>query len=267
MFSIIIPTYNEEILLPLLLKDISEQTLAPHEVIVADAYSSDRTRAIATGSGARVVDGGLPSFGRNAGAAISQTPILIFFDADVRLPSDTYLADTIAEFEERSLDIATCDIKPTDDKKINHLFYKAYNQYTRLTERVKPHAPGYCIFIRRHIHNTIDGFDEEVRLAEDMDYVQRAAHYGSFGVLRCAPIISSTRRFDKDGHLKTAAKFIACELHMSTLGSVKHDLFNYRFGYGNYAEPSQRLNKLKKHKDNIKRHIQNLSPFDPDKEL
>ncbi len=255
MFSIIIPTYNEEQYLPLLLKDIKEQTRQPHEVIIADAHSTDRTREIAHMNGARVVEGGLPSAGRNAGAAVARTKLLIFFDADVRFPSSTYLEDTLDEMKSRNLDIATCDIKASDGQMIDALLYKAYNGYTRLTEKLKPHAPGFCIFIMREIHEKISGFDEEVKLAEDHDYVQRAAHYGSFGVLRSAPILTSTRRLQKDGRLKTMAKYAACELHMSTLGSVKHDLFNYRFGYGKHAEKSTRFKKLKEKKDLIAKKI------------
>lgn len=231
MFSIIIPTYNEEQFLPNLLKDIKTQSIAPHEIIVADANSTDRTREIAKKYKCSIIDGGLPSIGRNRGAAQARYGILIFFDADVRLPTKTYLEDSLKEFRRRKLDLATCDVIPSEGPALNYFMLKTYNTYTRLLERMRPHAPGFCIFIKRRIHKKIGGFDERVLLAEDHDYVQRAALYGSFGVLRIAPIVTSTRRFVKDGHLKTISKYILCELHMSTFGSVKHDLFKYRFGY------------------------------------
>ena len=47
IFSIIIPTYNEEEYLPVLLDSIKEQDFNDYEIIVADANSSDRTREIA----------------------------------------------------------------------------------------------------------------------------------------------------------------------------------------------------------------------------
>ena len=44
IFSIIIPTYNEEEYLPILLDSIKEQDFSDYEVIVADANSTDKTR-------------------------------------------------------------------------------------------------------------------------------------------------------------------------------------------------------------------------------
>jgi len=66
--SIIIPALNEEKTLPVLLDSIKAQDFSDYEVIVADANSKDRTREIAAEYGCRVVDGGLPAVGRNAGA-------------------------------------------------------------------------------------------------------------------------------------------------------------------------------------------------------
>lgn len=42
--SIIIPTYNEELYLPKLLKSIEDQDFHDYEVVVADANSQDDTR-------------------------------------------------------------------------------------------------------------------------------------------------------------------------------------------------------------------------------
>jgi glycosyltransferase involved in cell wall biosynthesis len=67
-FSIIIPTLNEEVLLPNLLRDLQAQTFRDFEVIVADAGSKDGTVDLAQSLGARVVPGGMPAVGRNRGA-------------------------------------------------------------------------------------------------------------------------------------------------------------------------------------------------------
>lgn len=254
--SIIVPTFNEEQYLPLLLSDIREQSHQPHEVIVADAQSTDATREIAESFQAHVIDGGLPGVGRNAGAKVATGELLIFFDADVRLPNVDYLRDCVYEFKQRNLDLATCDVSPLEDTAINQLMLKTYNAYTRLTERVKAHAPGFCIFVKRSIHQEIDGFDEEVLLAEDHDYVQRASRIGSFGVLRAWPIVTSTRRLNKDGRLKTIAKYIACELHMSTLGPVKHDFFKYRFGYSDGEDTQSPLERLLKSPKKLSKQIE-----------
>jgi hypothetical protein len=85
--------------------------------------------------------------------------------------------------------------------------------------------------VRRDIHERIGGFDKEVKLAEDHDYAEQAVKYGKFGLLKSRKIPVSIRRFTKDGHLKIAMKYVFCELHRMTLGSVRSDIFNYKFGF------------------------------------
>jgi 4,4'-diaponeurosporenoate glycosyltransferase len=53
--SIIIPARNEEHNLPVLLASLEEQAVRPHEIIVVDDGSTDRTAEIAAESGARVI--------------------------------------------------------------------------------------------------------------------------------------------------------------------------------------------------------------------
>lgn len=220
--SIIVPTKNEETLLPYLLSSIQKQSLKDDEVIIADAGSADRTREIAASSGAKVVEGGLPSVGRNRGAALAQGDILAFFDADVILPHQDFLKDSLAEMEERRLDVATCRVHAHDGSWVDHALHSAYNVYTWVTERILPHAPGFCIFIHREAHEAIRGFDERVVFAEDHDYVRRAKKTGyRFGILRAHKIPVSVRRLQKEGRLNLAAKYIFTEGYMLARGSLK----------------------------------------------
>ena len=69
MLSVIIPTFNEEKYLPRLLDSLARQTYTDYETIVADADSTDATRAIASQHGCRIVPGGRPAEGRNAAPA------------------------------------------------------------------------------------------------------------------------------------------------------------------------------------------------------
>ncbi|TAL19706.1 glycosyltransferase [Patescibacteria group bacterium] len=239
MLSIVIPTLDEEELLPRLLASIKRQSFRDLEVIVADAGSRDRTREIAMAHGATVVAGGLPSVGRNSGAAAAKGELLLFLDADVELPDPDFLTHFVAEFERQTLDVATTFIKPLSDRQIDAIFYGFYNSYIFATQKFFPHAHGFCILARRTIHELIGGFDPAVRLAEDHDYAQRAARRGRFGVVRGTRIPVSTRRFERDGHLLTACKYILCELHMLALGAVKSDIFRYRFGYSKSGAKSE----------------------------
>ena len=231
MISIVIPTLNEEEHLSELLESIKLQTGAEYEIIVVDAHSEDKTRELAESYGAIVVDGGLPARARNLGAAVAKGDIVVFFDADVVLPAPDFLEKTIAEFEEHKYGIATCVVCPISEKFVDKIFHNVFNFYTKITQNFTPRAPGFCIFVRRNIHEAIAGFDEAIKLAEDHDYAERAGKITRFGILKSYPIMVSVRRFERDGRLNIAAKYLLCEIHIKLKGPVKTDIFKYRFGY------------------------------------
>lgn len=229
--SIVIPTKNEEKNLFSLLHSIKAQTFTDVEVIVADAHSTDTTREVALSLGAKVVDGGMPGPGRNRGAAVAKGEIIIFFDADVYLSTSRFIEDCVAEMERKRLDIASCKVKPMSRKPIDKVGHEVYNAYAVMTEKIRPHAPGFCIFVRRATHEAIGGFDEGVVFAEDHEYVQRAEKNGArFGLLRAHPIAVSVRRLEKDGRLAIAFKYIYSEFHMLTKGTFKEMPFEYEMG-------------------------------------
>jgi len=231
MITIVIPVKNEETVLPCLLESIRRQTLQPREIIVADAGSTDRTCEIAARYGARVVEGGLPGPGRNQGARVAQTDLILFLDADVELRDPEFLERSVGEMLERKLDLATCDVFPLSDAWIDHVLHTAYNVYARVWGDVFPHAPGFCMFVRRSTHESIGGFDEAVVFCEDHDYARRASKVGSFGFLRATKIPVSIRRLDRDGRVNIAIKYLLAELHLATLGPIRHDHFKYSFGH------------------------------------
>lgn len=233
--------------MPKLLLSINKQEYNNKEVIVADNNSTDRTRAIAEEYGVKIVNGGPVAEGRNNGAKHAKGDILLFLDADVILPDAYFLEFVLREFERRKLAIATCLPAPISDKKIDRIFHNFFNVYTKLLEAIMPHTPGFCILVKRGVHEALGGFDEEIKLAEDHDYAQRAVEFGKFGILHCKKIPVSVRRFEKDGRLKVAAKYLFCELHMMMLGSVKTDIFKYKFGYGKeFSQKSIKNTTLKK---------------------
>jgi glycosyltransferase involved in cell wall biosynthesis len=229
--SIVIPTKNEEAYLPRLLDSIDKQTLKERETIVADAGSMDRTREIARQHEARIVEGGMPGPGRNRGALQSQGDMILFLDADVLLPNETYLEDCVREMDERNLDVATSPPLAWDGTTLDHVMHEAYNVYARATEHILPHAGGFCIFVRRSTHEALKGFDEQVVFAEDHDYVRRAKKMGKeFGILRCHKLPVSVRRLQKEGRANIALKYIYSEFRLVTRGSFRHMPFKYEFG-------------------------------------
>ena len=95
MLSIVIPTMNEEEVLPKLLASIKSQDFDDYEIIISDNFSKDRTREIAESYGARVVDGGMPGPGRNRGAEAAKGDKLLFLDADVIMPHEKFLSNIV----------------------------------------------------------------------------------------------------------------------------------------------------------------------------
>ncbi len=231
MLSIVIPTYNEEEYLPRLLASIRSQRFAGYEIIVADARSTDRTREIARRFGARVVEGGMPGPGRNLGAAAAQGDLLLFLDADVVLPDVEWLRNKVGQFGRRGLDAATCLIKPLSARMIDRLSHNVFNAHMMATQFTMAHAPGFCIFATKALHERIGGFDEGIKLAEDHDYVERASQVGKFRVMTGSRIRVSVRRFDRDGRFEIFKKYLMVELHMLTHGQIRNDRFRYTFGY------------------------------------
>ena len=242
LLSIIIPTLNEEKKLPALLDSVKEQTFKNYEVVVADSSATtDKTKEIAAAHGARIVEGGLVSRGRNNGARAAFGRIFLFLDADVVLPNEFFLEDTVNEFVARDLDLATCRIRSLDGDLYDKVFYGVYNAYSVVLQKILPHIPGFCFFIKRSVYEAVGGFDEEVRLAEDHDLARRGAKIGTFGFLNTQLIPVSGRRFENDGHLATAVKYILCELHMLTIGPVKTNIFKYKMSGGTVASPKKTL--------------------------
>jgi len=85
--SVIIPTLNEEVRLPLLLDRLKQ--CSPHEIIVADGGSHDRTMEIAKQAGAKVISAGIGRASQmNRAAAMATGEFLLFLHADTMPPPE-----------------------------------------------------------------------------------------------------------------------------------------------------------------------------------
>lgn len=249
--TVIIPAKNEEHFLPILLTSLRKQSLQPIEIIVADAGSTDSTRVIAQSFGAKVIQGGMPGVARNAGARVAQGEILFFLDADVWLPDEHFLKYAMHEFTERHLDIATADVQLEEGRKYDKMTHALYNKYVRLLGDAHPHAPGFCIIVRKSLHERIAGFDESITFCEDHDYAARAAKKGSFGFLDSVRIAVTVRRQERDGRLNMLLKYILAEVHLFLLGPIRHNRFHYSFGYTPKEPMQSKKEDVKKNSEEI----------------
>jgi len=233
MLSIIIPTKNEEEYLPKLLESIKKQTFKDYEVVVADNNSKDKTKKIAKKYGCKIVKGGLPGKARNMGAKSATGDVLLFLDADTELKNKDFLNKAVREFKKRKIDLAA-PLMYLKGNKLDKLYFDFWNRLTELFQySLTPFAGGWCIFIKRELHNKIKGFDEKITLGEDSDYIQRAVKSRlfrvKFKVLKSVKIQVSPRRLEKEGHLKVAAQGIGTGFHWALLGKDKKNRFKYKF--------------------------------------
>jgi glycosyltransferase involved in cell wall biosynthesis len=91
--SVIIPAYNEEVSLGVLLEDLRMQERPPAEVIVVDAGSTDRTAEVARAYAPWVrvvqVDRAYPGQARNIGVEYARYSIVAFWDGEMRIAPQT----------------------------------------------------------------------------------------------------------------------------------------------------------------------------------
>ena len=267
IFSIIIPTYNEEEYLPILLESIKKQEFDGYEVIVADANSTDKTREIAKDYGCIVVEGGLPAVGRNNGAKVAKGEYLLFLDSDLKL-TDDYLRDVLYEFKMEHLGIAISQMIPMSNKVEDKLFHDFANYFMISVEKIKPHGAGcYGIIAKKELHDKCEGFDESLTFGEDTDYIERLAKEEPFRVLRNAKIGVSTRRLEEEG-IQTLIRQYGKSTVNDFLGKrTDASELNYTFEHGkerlstsrfeNLEKGTEQLNKIKQNYEDSQQRINN----------
>jgi len=229
MISIVIPAFNEEKYLPRLLDSLARQSLTDYELIVADASSRDKTVAFARNHGCRIVKGGSPARGRNEGARQAKGEYLLFLDADVMV-KETFLNDLMKQVRCRNLDVASGFVTPDSRKALDGLLVAISNFLGYLAQYTRPHGSGFYIFVRKALHLRIGGFNENLFLAEDHDYLARAARKGKFAYLTQPRVIFSMRRFDAEGRWTVVWKYLQLELYRAFRKKITDKTIPYDFG-------------------------------------
>ena len=230
MISIIIPAWNEEKYLPKLLQCIKKQSYKNYEIIVADADSKDRTRQIARKYGCKIVKGGMPAVGRNKGAKAAKGEIFLFLDADCLIEKD-FLENSLDDIKKRKLDVAGSYLYPSSNRLIDNFFLNFFNIWIFITQFSYANAAGSGIFCKKWLHKKINGFDEAIKLSEDMDYVKRCGKQGKFRIIKNSKVVYSMRRFEKEGRIKIALKLFMSGIHRLIFGEKKSDVFKYNLKY------------------------------------
>lgn len=198
-FSIVIPVKNDADHLRNLLSDLKLQTLKPSEIIVASS-SFDNTNEIAQEYGANVVPGttdGRIGLARNLGAKKIKNEVIIFFDSDVRVNKD-FLKNILAEFNLKKLDIAMCRNLQTNNSFLIKLIYFCFDLEARIGAKIHyvTAVAGTFMIMKKTVFNTVQGFNENLKVFEDVDIVNRAMKEGFRYSVLSEKIITSSRRYE-----------------------------------------------------------------------
>jgi glycosyltransferase involved in cell wall biosynthesis len=217
--TIVIPAKNESRLLPKLLRSLSMQDYAAMrhtKVFVADAGSTDGTQQIALAFrdagllDIEVIPGGLPSVGRNAGAARAASEFILFLDADMELKDSTLIRRAMQVAQNRELDCLTTNIWCEGTLR-DHFLY-AMNNLVQYTSRfVCPFSTGMFMLFRRERFVEFGGFHERAMYAEDYLLSKKVAHR-RFRVLSGC-VHTTNRRFRNMGHLQIVLMFFKTALN------------------------------------------------------
>jgi glycosyltransferase involved in cell wall biosynthesis len=246
--SIIIPCLNEERYIGALLSCLAWQTFQDFEAIIVDGGSEDKTQAAVDrallahpnlkGKVRFVVsDKKGVAHQRNYGVKHATHERLVFFDADVQIPH-TFLEGALQEINEQKLDVATTVFEPISSRVDDKLLYSIGNLYIQANQLLRPVAMGFCIFSTKRIHEKLGGFDEEIKLGEDFDYVERASKLGvEFKVITKEKAHISIRRMKKEGRLTYYKKALLSEL-ISLVKDKKEASEAIEYDFGGYNDAS-----------------------------
>jgi glycosyltransferase involved in cell wall biosynthesis len=216
--TIVIPAKNEVAMLPRLLESLARQDyegMGETRVIVADAGSTDGTVEVALSFRDRLrvelIEGGLPSVGRNAGARVAVTPYVLFLDADVELAEPTLLRRAMWRMRRRRLHLVTTNIACREGSFFDDALYMGNNFMQRVGAVLKPFATGMFMLFDREAFWALGGFNERALFAEDY-LLSKGVARTRFRIVR-GKVLTTNRRFQKLGHGRMVWMFFKTMLH------------------------------------------------------
>jgi glycosyltransferase involved in cell wall biosynthesis len=233
-FSLVIPAYNEERLLPRLLDSIEVARNAYGnrdlvEVIVADNMSTDSTALIATVRKCRVVtvEKRVIAAARNGGAAVARGEIVAFIDADSQVHPQTFAEIDRALADDRAVGGAT-GVRLDRMSFGIALTYATFLPFVWLTG-----MDAGVVFCRKTDFDAIGGYDETRVIAEDVAFLWALRRLGKTRGQRLtratrAKAIASTRKFDEFGDWHYFPLMIEGVRHLRRRGSSE---FTDRYWY------------------------------------
>lgn len=199
-YSIVVPAYNEEQLLPVTLDRLrSAMTATPlrGEIVVCDNNSTDATAEVARAHGARVVHEPVNqiSRARNAGARAANGRYLVFVDADTVVPPAALRQALDALASGRACGGGAAVVFEGVSTGVPAWLVWLWNALSR-DRRL---AAGSFLFALREAFSSVGGFSERVYASEEIWLSRGMRRWGrerglDFVILQDHPVVTSGRK-------------------------------------------------------------------------
>ncbi|MHC4739659.1 MAG: TIGR04283 family arsenosugar biosynthesis glycosyltransferase [Planctomycetota bacterium] len=203
VFSIIVPVLNEAVQINSTIEHLcSQKAKENYEIIVVDGNPQGNTIRVIRNKSVKTIKS---QKGRgkqmNAGVAIACGEILIFLHADTRLP-DNALGKISRVMNDQKYAGGAFNLEIDSDK----LFLKYIAARASFRSRINRIPYGdQAIFIRKHYFDKIGKF-KEIPLMEDIDLMRRIKKDGKKICILSDKVITSARRWERDGVLYTTLR-------------------------------------------------------------
>jgi rSAM/selenodomain-associated transferase 2 len=198
--SIIIPTINEEYKIEQLLNSLQPLRQLGHEVIVVDGGSFDSTVSLALPLCDHICQSTKSrSVQMNSGVRKASGHCFIFLHADTLLPDN--ILELFSKINSIENQWGRFDIRLTGHEWIFRVIEKCMNSRSRLTGIV---TGDQAIFVGKALFAEVNGYPE-IALMEDIAISKLLMKYSKPVCIR-EKVISSSRRWEKNGVIKTIIK-------------------------------------------------------------
>jgi glycosyltransferase involved in cell wall biosynthesis len=211
MFSIIIPTLNEEKIISQTIKQFDiVRSKYDIEIIVSDSKSSDNTVEVSKQYADKVIiykteDNCNIAKARNNGAKNAIYKNLIFLDADIIINDienffkkiNNQLSDpTLVSFSPRII------VNPSEQKNIDNIVHAIISLISNIMNTFGfGYSRGGCQIIKSKYFSMIGGYNESYVAGEDVDLFRRLRKFGKTSIFNSIVVYESPRRYRKFGYI------------------------------------------------------------------
>ena len=143
----------------------------------------------------RIISGGLPSVARNKGAEHVETPYVLFLDADIFLLDNNILNDCVWDFLVHDSDLITCKVRSTTGEY--NAIFRMFDTIQKIFKPITPFCLGGFMMVKMSVYNSIGGFDENARVAEDYLF-SKQVRPSKFFIMNTT-VFTTPRRFESKG--------------------------------------------------------------------